>query len=151
MEFTTEELKTLFYALSDRETRLFRDYEAYKANNNKEAMMDCLAELKKANMLHERIQNEEMKSAITGVTDELIQIVREKGEQDGNIYRIWLSGLNGVCNIFGHTDIMCAHLGEDGKLTFQVNSPNDSSSVFVYLEELPYSAALKVIVKIGLA
>ena len=77
--------------------------------------------------------------------NKLKDLVKKYGEQDGDIYRIWLGGLNGVCNIAGHTDIMCAHLGEDGILTFQVNTPDDASTIFVYLEELP-AEAIKMVV-----
>lgn len=75
----------------------------------------------------------------------LAELVRLHGEKDGDIYRVWLGNLNGVCNLDGHTDIMCAHLGEDGVLTFQVNTPDDSSTVFVYLEELPQMAIQMVV------
>lgn len=148
MKFTTEEIKTLVYALSDRELAMFRDYEAYKNNGNKEAMMDCLSEMKKARTLRNRLHDEQVKSDLTDIANELTEIVREKGEQDGNIYRIWLSDLNGVCDIAGHTDIMCAHLGEDGILTFQVNTPDDKSTIFVCLEELPYSVAIQTIAQV---
>lgn len=67
----------------------------------------------------------------------LPELLKERGEKDGNVYRIWLDNLNGVCDISGHTDIMCAHLGEDDILTFQVNTPDDKSTIFVYLDELP--------------
>lgn len=149
MKFTTEELNTIEYALIDRANKMFRDYEAYKANDNKEAMMDCLEEMKRANALRDRIHNEQLKNAISGMTDDVAKIVRGKGEQDGNVYRIWLSDLNGVCNIAGHTDIMCAHLGEDGILTFQVNTPDDKSTIFVYLEELPFAVAVEIIDKVN--
>ena len=145
MEFSNEEIKTLVYALSDRENAMFRDYEAYKKNGNKEAMMDCLGEMKKARELRNRLFDEQVKSDLSDISDEIAKIVREKGEQDGNVYRIWLGGLNGVCDMAGHTDIMCAHLGEDGMLTFQINTPDDKSTIFVYLEELPYPAAIKAI------
>lgn len=69
----------------------------------------------------------------------LKDIVKNYGEQDGNIYRLWLD-LNGVVDLDGHTDILCAHLGEDGILTFQVNTPDDSSTIFVYPEELGQGA-----------
>lgn len=149
MKFTTKELDTIEYALLDRANKMFSDYEAYKDNDNKEAMMDCLEEMKRANALRDRIHNEQWKNAISGMTDDVAKIVREKGERDGNVYRIWLSDLNGVCDISGHTDIMCAHLGEDGILTFQVNSPDDQSSIFVYLEELPFVVAVEIIDKIN--
>lgn len=151
MKFTTEELNTITFALHDRENAMFRDYEAYKKNDNKEAMLDCLAEMRKASELCNRIFDEKVKQHLMDEVPELIQLVREKGEQDGNVYRIWLSDLNGVCDIAGHTDIMCAHLGEDGNLTFQVNTPDDQSSIFVYLEELPYSVAIQTIVQINKA
>lgn len=67
---------------------------------------------------------------------EIIEAIRTKGEKDGDVSRIWLD-LNGVCNIEGHTDVMCAHLGCDGILTFQVNTPDDNSTIFVRIEELP--------------
>lgn len=151
MKFTTEELNTIEYALLDRANKMFNDYEAYKSNGNKEAMMDCLEEMKRANALREQIHKEQLKYAISDVSDEIAKIVRENGEQDGNVYRIWLSDLNGVCDISGHTDVMCAHLGEDGILTFQVNTPDDQSSVFVYLEELPFAVAVEIIDKVNKA
>ena len=149
MDFTLEELNTIEYALLDRASKMFLDYVAYKKSGNKEAMLDCLAENKKANELRKRIHNEQSKIAISAMTDDIAKIVREKGEQDGNVYRIWLSDLNGVCNISGHTDVMCAHLGEDGILTFQLNTPDDQSSIFVYLEELPFAVAVEIIDKIN--
>jgi hypothetical protein len=149
MNFTDEELNIIEYALLDRTNVMFRDYEAYKNAGNKEAMLDCLAEMRKANALRDRIHDEELKKSLSGVDEEIIKVVREKGEKDGNVYRIWFSGLNGVCNIGGYTDILCAHLGEDGILTFQVNTPNDCSTIFVRLEELPYAVAIKVIAQIN--
>lgn len=71
--------------------------------------------------------------------NKLAELVKKYGEKDDNTYRIWLD-LNGVCDLDGHTDIMCAHLGEDGILTFQVNTPDDKSTYFVRLEELPENA-----------
>lgn len=151
MKFTTEELDTIEYALLDRASKMFHEHEAYKKSGNKEAMLDCLAEMTRANELRDRIHREQVKNALSSTSNEIAQIVREKGEQDGNVYRIWLSNLNGVCDIAGHTDIMCAHLGEDGILTFQVNTPDDKSSIFVYLEELPFPVALDVITRVNKA
>ena len=71
----------------------------------------------------------------------MIEAVKTKGEKDGNITRIWLDDLNGVCNLDGYTDVMCAHLGEDGKLTFQVNSPDDKSTIFEYIYAFPVEVA----------
>ena len=53
--FTEEEVATILYALNDRTTRMFRDAEAYKRNENKEAMKDCLREMDKANCLSKLI------------------------------------------------------------------------------------------------
>ena len=74
----------------------------------------------------------------------MIEAVKKNGEKDGNIYRIWLKDLNGVCDIDGHTDVMCAHLGEDGKLTFQVNSPDDNSTTFEHIYAFPLSVADRI-------
>ena len=151
MEFTNEELNAIEFALLDRANKMFRYHEAYKKSGNEEAMLACLAEMTRANELRDRIHREQMKNALSSMSDDIVQIVREKGEQDGDVYRIWLSDLNGVCDIAGHTDIMCAHLGEDGILTFQVNTPDDKSSIFVYLEELPIPVALDVITRVNKA
>lgn len=145
MNFTRDEIDTLIQCTWERDNRMFRDFVAYKKSGNKEAMMDCLAEMRKARDLRIRLHEEQLKNQIEDEQEELTRIVREKGEQDGNIYRFWLHDLNGVCDLEGHTDILCGHLGEDGLLTFQVNSPDDDSTIFVYLTELPFSAACKVI------
>lgn len=149
MNFTDEELNIIEYALLDRTNVMLRDYAAYKNAGDKEAMLDCLAEMRKAKALRDRIHDEEPKKSLSGMDEEIAKIVRKKGEKDGNVYRIWFSGLNGTCDIAGHTDILCAHLEEDGILTFQVNTPDDNSTLFVLLEELPYSAAIKVIAQIN--
>ncbi len=78
---------------------------------------------------------------------EIIEAIKSKGEKDGDVARIWLD-LNGVCNIEGHTDVMCAHLGCDGILTFHVNTPNDASTIFVRIEELPEAVANKAYAQI---
>ena len=80
--------------------------------------------------------------------NKLAELVKKYGEKDDNTYRIWLDNLNGVCDFAGHTDIMCAHLGEDGKLTFQVNTPDDKSTIFVWLEEFPDDVIKKVVEQI---
>lgn len=81
-------------------------------------------------------------------TGKLSDLIKKFGEKDDNVYRIWLNNLNGVCDIAGHTDVMCVHLGEDGIITYQVNTPDDSSTIFVYLEELPEEVAMDVIEQI---
>lgn len=68
--------------------------------------------------------------------DDIITAVKEKGENEGDCgYRIWLSNLNGKCNINGHTDIMSAVVTKNTKgndsLSIQVNTPDDRSTIFV--------------------
>lgn len=71
----------------------------------------------------------------------MIFALQENGDVDGNNRRIYLSNLNGVCNIDGHTDVMCAHLGEDRKLTIQVNTPDDKSTIFADIDEFNHDVA----------
>ena len=61
-----------------------------------------------------------------------------KGEKDGNIHRYWLPNTFwGVIDIHGATDILCAHVGEDGMLTFCVTDKDDAGYYFVGASELP--------------
>lgn len=137
MKLSTEDLRVINYALSEREDIMFRDSEKYRQADNQPAMMDCLAEMKKAKELRLRVWHEMQMSKLQDEVSELAEIVREMGEPDDNVRRIWLHDLNDVCDIAGHTDVMCAHYGEDGILTFQVNTGDDSSTIFVYYDELP--------------
>lgn len=82
----------------------------------------------------------------------LIERIKQYGEkeyEDEEFYRIWLNGLNGVCNINGHTDILsavaCKDLDGNDTLSIQVNTPDDKSTLFVGLEELP-EPAVKLVV-----
>ena len=50
-----EDQRLIVQALFDRSSRMFHDYEAYKAVGNKEAMKDCLAEMKMAELLADKI------------------------------------------------------------------------------------------------
>ena len=52
---TNEDLRVIVQALYDRDSRLFHNYEAYKKSGNQEAMMDCLAEMKIAKNLANKI------------------------------------------------------------------------------------------------
>ena len=68
--------------------------------------------------------------------DDMISAVKEKGEDEGDCgHRIWLSNLNGKCNLNGHTDIMSAVVTKNTKgndsLSIQVNTPDDRSTIFV--------------------
>lgn len=71
---------------------------------------------------------------------EIIQKLKDCGEKDGDIRRIYLN-LGGTCKISDEfTDVVCAHLQGD-KLTFQVNSPDDKYTVFATLDEFSEDAA----------
>jgi hypothetical protein len=54
-----------------------------------------------------------------------------------------LGDLNGVCNIDGHTDVLSVVANASG-VSAQVNTPDDFSTIFVDLGELP----LKVVKEI---
>lgn len=54
---TTEELEVIRYALMDRECRMLRDADTYKAQKNVDAQKDCLDEWRKAHNLTERFSN----------------------------------------------------------------------------------------------
>lgn len=76
---------------------------------------------------------------------ELLNIVKNHGEQEqDDDYRLWLDGLNGVCDINGHTDILSAlathYLDGSECLVFQLNTPDDKSTMWVELNELPLDA-----------
>lgn len=54
---TKEELEVIKYALMDRECRMLRDADTYKAQKNLDAQKDCLDEWRKAHNLAERLSN----------------------------------------------------------------------------------------------
>ena len=55
---TEEERLIILYALNDRETRMYRDADAYKRGGNQVAMKDCLNEAKKAKALLDQIRDQ---------------------------------------------------------------------------------------------
>ena len=77
---------------------------------------------------------------------DMIDTVKEKGENEGDCgHRIWLSNLDNMCNINGHTDIMsavaCKNTAGEDCISIQVNTPDDRSTIFVDIYELPYKVA----------
>ena len=56
----------------------------------------------------------------------------EREETPGS-FRVWLGNLNGVCDVAGHTDALSLLVDKDGMLNVQVNTPDDSSTLFVGL------------------
>lgn len=66
--------------------------------------------------------------------EDIKDTIKEKGESDGNCKIMYLSNLNGKCNIdCKYTDILAGYVGEDNLLTFLVSSPDDKAQVFVSL------------------
>ena len=80
---------------------------------------------------------------------EMIETVKEKGEDEGDSHRIWLSDLNGACNICDeYTDIMsavaCKNLDGEDSLSIQVNTPDDKRTIFACLDDFDYSVVDKI-------
>lgn len=64
----------------------------------------------------------------------MIDAIKQNGEDEGDSHRIWLSDLNGMCNMNGHTDIMsavaCRNTAGAMCVSIQVNSPDDNSTIW---------------------
>lgn len=75
----------------------------------------------------------------------MIEQVKEFGEDEGESHRIWLSNLNGKCRINGHTDIMsvvaCKNTEGNDCLSVQVNTPDDKSTIWVSISDFTYEVA----------
>ena len=76
-------------------------------------------------------------------------IVAKGEEESAGTFRFWLDNLNGVCDIAGHTDVMsviaCHTLSGEEAVSVQVNTPDDNSTLFVGLDELPYKVVKKIL------
>ena len=79
---------------------------------------------------------------------DMIDTIKDKGEDEGDSHRVWLSDLNGVCNLDGHTDIMsavaCKNTAGEDCLSIQVNTPDDNSTTFCSIDELNYDVVDKI-------
>ena len=79
---------------------------------------------------------------------DMIDTVKERGEDEGDSHRIWLSDLNGACNINGHTDIMsavaCKNTAGEDCLSIQVNTPDDKSTLFCSINDFTPDVADKI-------
>lgn len=79
----------------------------------------------------------------------ICQILVIRGEKEETGYRFWLSDLNGVCDINGHTDVLSVLTSTrtDGSssVVAQVNTPDDDSTIFVDLDELPYKVVKEIL------
>ena len=76
---------------------------------------------------------------------QMIDAVKATGEDEGDSHRIWLSDLDGMCNINGHTDIMsvvaCKDTAGNDTISIQVNTPDDKSTLFVSIYDFTYEVA----------
>lgn len=79
------------------------------------------------------------KKNITEWKKQIRDLVLVKGEQEDTegTYRFWLGDLNGVVDFGGHTDILSILADTDGHVLVQVNTPDDMSTHFEYLDSLP--------------
>ena len=70
---------------------------------------------------------------------QIFDLVIAKGEKEDTpgSYRFWLGDLNGVVDFGGHTDILSVLIDTDGHALVQVNTPDDESTIFEYLDSLP--------------
>ena len=57
VNFSKNELEAVIAGLREREDRMYKDSLAYRDDRNKVAQMDCLAEMKNARQLRERLQD----------------------------------------------------------------------------------------------
>ena len=73
-------------------------------------------------------------------------LVIAKGEEEftEGTFRFWLGDLNGVCDIAGHTDVLSV-LATSDWVNAQVNTPDDDSTIFVNLGELPYRVVKEIL------
>lgn len=80
---------------------------------------------------------------------EMIEAVKERGEDEGDTHRIWLSDLNGACNIdCKYTDIMsavaCKNTSGEDCLSIQVNSLDDNSTTFCSIDDFDADVVDKI-------
>lgn len=54
--FTKEEFEIISHALTMRESAMLRDADAYKAQKNLDAQMDCINEWRKTHKLNEKVR-----------------------------------------------------------------------------------------------
>ena len=91
------------------------------------------------------------KTNILNWEKEIRKNIVAKGELEytPDTYRFWLGDLNGVCDIAGHTDVLSVLASHDTEgnetVSVQVNTPDDTSTLFVGLDELPYKVVKKIL------
>lgn len=151
MDFTLNELLTIKHALQLRSTKMLDYVDAYKSQNNPEGQKDAFNEFRITNNLSDKVDvliktlTPSEKKPQSNKERQMIANIKRYGEDEGSSHRIWLSDLNGKCDIDGHTDIMsvvaCKNTAGEDCISVQVNTPDDSSTLFVGIEDFSKEVA----------
>jgi len=86
-----------------------------------------------------------------GMVENAIKVaVNNNGESDGVCKVLYLDGLNKVMSLADglYTDVLSAHIGVDGLLSFLVSDESDKHQTFVNIGELPREVVAEIFNKI---
>lgn len=86
-----------------------------------------------------------------GMVENAIKVaVNNNGESDGVCKVLYLDGLNKVMSLADglYTDVLSAHIGVDGLLSFLVSDEGDKHQTFVNIGELPREVVAEIFNKI---
>lgn len=86
-----------------------------------------------------------------GMIENAIKVaVNNNGESDGVCKVLYLDGMNNVMSLADglYTDVLSAHVGIDGRLTFLVSDEGDKHQTFVDIGELPSEVVAEIFNKI---
>ena len=86
-----------------------------------------------------------------GMVENAIKVaVNNNGESDGVCKVLYLDGLNKVMSLADglYTDVLSAHIGVDGLLSFLVSVDGDKHQTFVNIGELPREVVAEIFNKI---
>ncbi len=86
-----------------------------------------------------------------GMVENAIKVaVNNNGESDGVCKVLYLDGLNKVMSLADglYTDVLSAHIGVDGLLSFLVSDDGDKHQTFVNIGELPREVVAEIFNKI---
>jgi hypothetical protein len=86
-----------------------------------------------------------------GMVENAIKVaVNNNGESDGVCKVLYLDGLNKVMSLADglYTDVLSAHIGVDGLLSFLASDDGDKHQTFVNIGELPMEVVAEIFNKI---
>lgn len=86
-----------------------------------------------------------------GMVENAIKVaVNNIGESDGVCKVLYLDGMNNVMSLADglYTDVLSAHIGVDGLLSFLVSDGGDKHQTFVNIGELPSEVVAEIFNKI---